>query len=854
MMKATETHFRYEELTLQTEGGTIITCDKGSLSFHRYHRSSEILFNVTFFDPVQDDVVQRNAIYQCGGETKTKAEKSDGACDENPDDDGVTIIGAQRDGVPFLQFMMYDPVTEQPSCLQVARGEFKLSVYSPKGSVANAVEQTLSAEDMGSADEVANLVVAAIRIILPRTCVFGAVQVNHVSLEAFKEGTAELQHDEDIARAIIAPLGVLMQNKTVLSAHARDTVRLLMQRQTQDACSVSKVEKTSLAPTVCFDPNHLEADFSLKGFVTAFGDHFFMVPPGEPAAEPFIEITLDYTYAPSTWCATHWGPSLYESTIPDIAASGYLAAGGSFYLPFTSAIFVALATHENVISDWYDLAVVKGEELRHVSWWTAAEAVGKGYEKFEKGTNKSQLEEYVQAWNTKDVTKMLNQKVEQNLKKKVSDFVERLARIHQCNRSSPAWEECPKLFRLIAKKNKEKSMWYNLPTNVPWPDFVDLIRTEQVSAAVSTSSSSSSSSARARKTSTPAAAPKVHAGPASSSASSAATSTAPAGRAKKRGKKDVTTALPSSSSSSGGASGGGATSPQVLSQSAVPPQVVPQLDAAQLVVLPPQQARSLVDVLNERFTPLSQAQQTAVTKFLTAGGRGSDVVRSLGGDTVLRRSLKRLLPGPPKEIWLNDEIVHYYIALLRKRDKLLCDEASSRGEQKRPSHYFKSLFLDKLIRLLNGRVTYNYEEVRSWRKSVQTENNDIFELERIIVPHNISESHWCCVCVEVQKKTISYYDSMQGSGQGGTVMNALLMYLEDEWATAGHESAFPKATWKSVFPENVPYQKNSDDCGVFTLAFADLLSLGEEINFTQDDIYVMRTRIALTLLERTGQG
>ena len=41
-------------------------------------------------------------------------------------------------------------------------------------------------------------------------------------------------------------------------------------------------------------------------------------------------------------------------------------------------------------------------------------------------------------------------------------------------------------------------------------------------------------------------------------------------------------------------------------------------------------------------------------------------------------------------------------------------------------------------------------------------------------------------------------------------------------------------------------------CGVFTLAFADLLSLGEKINFTQDDIYVMRGRIALALLERTG--
>ena len=47
-----------------------------------------------------------------------------------------------------------------------------------------------------------------------------------------------------------------------------------------------------------------------------------------------------------------------------------------------------------------------------------------------------------------------------------------------------------------------------------------------------------------------------------------------------------------------------------------------------------------------------------------------------------------------------------------------------------------------------------------------------------------------------------------------------------------------------------PQQLNEEDCGVFSCYFANFLSVGEPLNFTQDDIPLFRRRMTIDTLRK----
>jgi sentrin-specific protease 1 len=94
--------------------------------------------------------------------------------------------------------------------------------------------------------------------------------------------------------------------------------------------------------------------------------------------------------------------------------------------------------------------------------------------------------------------------------------------------------------------------------------------------------------------------------------------------------------------------------------------------------------------------------------------------------------------------------------MLAQRDKDLCAEDPSRKR----SHFFKSFFMTKLLN--EGHATrsgmYEYSNVKRWSKKVP--GKDIFGLEMIFFPINVSQSHWVCAVAFMQEKRIQFYDSM----------------------------------------------------------------------------------------------
>jgi len=94
--------------------------------------------------------------------------------------------------------------------------------------------------------------------------------------------------------------------------------------------------------------------------------------------------------------------------------------------------------------------------------------------------------------------------------------------------------------------------------------------------------------------------------------------------------------------------------------------------------------------------------------------------------------------------WLNDAVLNEYL-------KLVNATASELGVM---SHCFNSFFL--------SRLKLSYKDVKRWSVAACAKRGikSVFELERLLVAINISNSHWTFMVAHMRDKKIVYYDSI----------------------------------------------------------------------------------------------
>lgn len=96
-----------------------------------------------------------------------------------------------------------------------------------------------------------------------------------------------------------------------------------------------------------------------------------------------------------------------------------------------------------------------------------------------------------------------------------------------------------------------------------------------------------------------------------------------------------------------------------------------------------------------------------------------------------------------------------------------------------------------------------------------------------------------------QRRAISTPDSIGAGAQ--RVFDLLLLYVKDEHL-AKHGVPLPDAELWHRVAEPWPQQRNGCDCGAFALFNADLILLGESLDYSQDDIPSFRRRVLLSCL------
>ncbi|KAJ3444038.1 deneddylase 1 isoform c-related [Anaeramoeba flamelloides] len=179
--------------------------------------------------------------------------------------------------------------------------------------------------------------------------------------------------------------------------------------------------------------------------------------------------------------------------------------------------------------------------------------------------------------------------------------------------------------------------------------------------------------------------------------------------------------------------------------------------------------------------------------------------------------------------WLEDVVINFYLNLINER--------SQRIKSYPKIYCFNSFFYESYSK--NG-----YQRVRRYTRKV-----DLFEYDLILIPFHLG-SHWTLGVIDSKRKIFRYLDSMSGNNSlNYTYLNVMKSYYSQEHLDKKKSNIDQELnqSW-SFYKEYVPQQNNSNDCGVFTLLFADSISAENDFWFSCKDMKRLRKRIIFEIL------
>jgi sentrin-specific protease 1 len=208
-----------------------------------------------------------------------------------------------------------------------------------------------------------------------------------------------------------------------------------------------------------------------------------------------------------------------------------------------------------------------------------------------------------------------------------------------------------------------------------------------------------------------------------------------------------------------------------------------------------------------------------------------------------RESMRRLCP----EGWLNDNVIDFFLSLLCRQQ---------RGEQgaivlAEYNHAFSTQFWAKLNgHGGSGKATkYDYNAVKKWSTNRTVPGRNIFLFNKLAIPINIVDYHWSCVVVSFKTCSIHFYDSTHKDANP-KVVETTFQYLKDEYMEL-HDTPLPSPeswTFYDTPPPELPTQKNSYDCGVYSCCYVDYSFNQTPMPQTAKETASRRQHIALAIL------
>jgi len=196
-------------------------------------------------------------------------------------------------------------------------------------------------------------------------------------------------------------------------------------------------------------------------------------------------------------------------------------------------------------------------------------------------------------------------------------------------------------------------------------------------------------------------------------------------------------------------------------------------------------------------------------------------VAELEGTRIYGRDFLLLEDG----CWLNDAVIDFVMSHLNRVGGTL----------------FASVFvMSKIFPCGRNDLPYNFEVMNATMRT-----HDIYEMSSVIfLPANVNESHWINFVVNKSYRTVTCEDSLLSSDNAARG-EAIIRWLNDEEEYFG----LPQVAWILVSRQDVAQQTNGYDCGVFVLARAMALAVGDvNPSFNQTDMKQIRDYVAHQIL------
>jgi hypothetical protein len=232
-----------------------------------------------------------------------------------------------------------------------------------------------------------------------------------------------------------------------------------------------------------------------------------------------------------------------------------------------------------------------------------------------------------------------------------------------------------------------------------------------------------------------------------------------------------------------------------------------------------------VRVLGDERLECSELQQKEATELYGVAERVGNLQFHVGQKIMLSsNALQRLMTlGNHPDAWLNDTLMDGYMHLLQRRDDRMSRNARREGQP-----YDSTVFVHSLVYTeLRERCEQNYgvltEEVFLKSPTLYNGLADVRGARLLMACNGNAKDHWEVIEVDFRNKYLRHYCSM--GNQNNRMLSAVLQWLK---LIAKHRIPAIADCVTKMQVENVPYwapQTNAVDCGVFTLAAMDFLSL-----------------------------
>ncbi|EGB02512.1 hypothetical protein AURANDRAFT_35184, partial [Aureococcus anophagefferens] len=134
-----------------------------------------------------------------------------------------------------------------------------------------------------------------------------------------------------------------------------------------------------------------------------------------------------------------------------------------------------------------------------------------------------------------------------------------------------------------------------------------------------------------------------------------------------------------------------------------------------------------------------------------------------------------------------------------------------------------------------------YAGVKRWTKKF-----DLFSCKRVFFPVNIVDTHWTLVMADLERKELAYFDGYGDDGE--SYLRGIRQYLRDEHEAEKGVPLPDEFTFVDTLSVT-PVQRDANSCGVFVAFYANYLSLGLPLNFSQADIPHLRQRMMSDILD-----